>query len=138
MYKLSWHTIGLDATEVNITSHGKYRGWNGSTIAISCWVNLARPSAGIKKQPKNMGRYVVFIVFFKLYLEISGGDGVNQFIVKIHSHIAIVVMPPSIKSFANQKKLVKSQSGHTEMITSDLQRVFPYDHCVIWRVFHFC
>ena len=33
---------------------------------------------------------------------------------KSHSHIAIVVTPPSLKSFANQKKLVKSQSGHTE------------------------
>ena len=33
---------------------------------------------------------------------------------KVHSHIAIVVTPPSLKSFANQKKLVKSQSGHTE------------------------
>ena len=24
------------------------------------------------------------------------------------------------------------------MITSDLQRVFPYDHSVIWQVFQFC
>ena len=29
------------------------------------------------------------------------------------------------------KKLVKSQSGHGEMIKSDLQRVFLYDHSVI-------
>ena len=50
---------------------------------------------------------------------------------KNHSHIAIVVTPPSLKSFANQKKLVKSLIGHTEMITSDLQRDFPYDHSVI-------
>ena len=127
---------------------------------------------------------------------------------KLHSHIAIVVTPPSLKSFANQKnlsnhwlvirknplqitsdhfrmttlwfdeflfffyilgthiclfktwkrsfsysnssnttiikklckskKLVKSQSGHTEMITSDLQRVFLYDHSVIWQVFLIC
>ena len=24
--------------------HGKYRGWNGSTVEISCWADLARPS----------------------------------------------------------------------------------------------
>jgi hypothetical protein len=28
--------------------HGKYRGWNGSTIKISCLADLAQPSAGIK------------------------------------------------------------------------------------------
>ena len=27
------------------------------------------------------------------------------------------------------EKLVKSQSGHAEKVTSDLQRVFPHDHC---------
>ena len=42
-----------------------------------------------------------------------------------------------IKKLCKSKKLVKSQSGHTEMITSDLQRVFPYDHSVIWQVFWF-
>jgi hypothetical protein len=35
------------------------------------------------------------------------------------------------------KKLVKSQSGHAEKVTSDLQRVFPHDHSVIWQVFWF-
>ena len=44
----------------------------------------------------------------------------------------------SIKYECALKKLVKSQSGHTEMITSDLQRVFPNDHSVIiWQVFWF-
>ena len=40
-------------------------------------------------------------------------------IVNIHSHIAIVVTPPSLKSYANQKKLVKSQGGHTEKPFAD-------------------
>ena len=36
-----------------------------------------------------------------------------------------------IKKLCKSKKLVKLQSGHTEMITSDLQRDFLYDHSVI-------
>ena len=46
-------------------SHGKYRGWNGSTVEISSWADLARPSAGIKNSPKNLCSHVIFIVFFK-------------------------------------------------------------------------
>ena len=45
--------------------HGKYRGWNGSTVEISCWANLARPLAGMKSSPKNLCSHVIFIVFFK-------------------------------------------------------------------------
>ena len=56
------------------------------------------------------------------------------------------IQKPSISSSCNSwkkvleetyriEKLVKWRSGHTEMITSDLQRVFPYDHSVIWQVF---
>ena len=45
--------------------HGKYRGWNGSTVEISCWADLARPSAGIKNSLKNLCSHVIFIVFFK-------------------------------------------------------------------------
>ena len=33
-------------------THGKYRGWNGSTVEISCWADLARPLAGIKTAQK--------------------------------------------------------------------------------------
>ena len=44
-------------------------------------------------------------------------------VLNCHSHIAIVVRPPLLKSFANKKKLNKSQS--------DLQRVFQNDHSVI-------
>ena len=47
------------------TNHGKYRGRNGSTVKISCWADLARPSAGIKNSPKNLCSHVIFIVFFK-------------------------------------------------------------------------
>ena len=46
------------------TAHGKYRGWNGSTVEISCWADLARQSAGIKTAQKNLCSYVIFIVFF--------------------------------------------------------------------------
>ena len=28
-------------------------GWNGSTVEISCWADLAQPLAGIKSSPKN-------------------------------------------------------------------------------------
>ena len=45
--------------------HGKYRGWNGSTVKISCWAVLAQLSAGIKNSPKNLCSHVIFIVFFK-------------------------------------------------------------------------
>ena len=38
----------------NNPSHRKYSGWNGSTIKISCWADLAWPSAGIKKQTKKL------------------------------------------------------------------------------------
>ena len=55
---LSLRIIGRD--------HGKYRGWNGSTIKISYWADLARPTAGIKNSPKNLCRQVIFIVFLKL------------------------------------------------------------------------
>ena len=65
------------------TAHGKYRGWNGSTVEISCWAELARSSAGIKNRPKNLCSHVIFIVFFKFYIEIAGGDGINQFLLKI-------------------------------------------------------
>ena len=45
--------------------HGKYRRWNGSTVEISCWADLAQPSAGIKNSPKNLCSHIIFIVFFK-------------------------------------------------------------------------
>ena len=47
---------------------GKYRGWNGSTVEISCWADLARLSAGIKNNPKNFCSHVIFIVLFKFYI----------------------------------------------------------------------
>ena len=65
--------------------HGKYRGWNGSTVEISFWADLDRQSAGIKNSPKNLCSHVIFIVFFKLELEIAGGDGINQFLLKIRA-----------------------------------------------------
>ena len=69
--------------------HGKYRGWNGSTVEIRCWddyrPDLARPLAGIKNSPKILCRHVISIVFFKLELEIAGGDGINQFLLKIRA-----------------------------------------------------
>ena len=52
----------------------------------------------------------------------------------LHSHIAIVVTPPSLKSFANQKNLSNHRvviRKNPLQITSDLQRVFLYDHSVI-------
>ena len=68
-------------------NHGKYREWNGNTFEISCWADLAQPSAGIKNSPKNLCGHVIFIVFFKLQIEIAGGDGdgTNQFILKIQA-----------------------------------------------------
>jgi hypothetical protein len=67
--------------------HGKYRRWNGSTVEISCWADLARPLAGIKNSPKKLllPCHVIFIVFFKFLLEIAGGDGINQFLLKIRA-----------------------------------------------------
>ena len=50
-------------------------------------------------------------------------------------HIAIVVRPPSLKSFA--KKLVNSQSVHAKKtweVTCDLPRVFQHDHSMILRI----
>ena len=38
----------------NLLYHGKYRGWNGSTIKISCWATLTLLLAGIKKQAKKL------------------------------------------------------------------------------------
>ena len=29
---------------------GKYRGWNGNILEISCWADLAQPLAGIKNR----------------------------------------------------------------------------------------
>ena len=58
-------------------NHGKYRGWNGSTVEISCWADLPQPLAGIKNSPKNLCSHVIFIVFFKFEIEIVGGDGIN-------------------------------------------------------------
>ena len=29
----------------NTIGHGKYRRWNGSTVKISCWADLAQPLA---------------------------------------------------------------------------------------------
>ena len=44
-------------------SHGKYSGWNGSPVEISCWADFARPSAGIKNSPKNLWSHVIFLCF---------------------------------------------------------------------------
>ena len=46
-------------------NHGKYRVWNGSTVEISCWADLARLSAGIKNSLKKLYSHVIFILFFK-------------------------------------------------------------------------
>ena len=54
-------------------------------------------------------------------------------IVNWHSHIAIVVRPPSLKSFANQVVILKNPL----QVTCDLQRVFQHDHSVSWHVFWF-
>ena len=53
---------------------------NGSTD----WADLAQPSAGIKNSPKNLCSHVIFIVFF-IQIEIVGGDGINQFVLKIRA-----------------------------------------------------
>ena len=37
----------------------------------------------IKDSPKNLCSHVIFIVFFKFQIEIAGGDGINQFLLKI-------------------------------------------------------
>ena len=60
-------------------------GMAGSTVEISCWVDLARSSAGMKNGPKNLCSHVIFIVFFKFCIEIAGGDGINQFLLKIRA-----------------------------------------------------
>ena len=75
--------LKLAGTSCHRLDHGKYRGWNDSTVKISCWTNLAWLSAGINNGPKNMCTHVIFIVFFEFYLEIGGGDGVNQVFLKI-------------------------------------------------------
>ena len=52
-------------------SHGKYRGWNGSTFEINCWADLAQPSARIRNSPKNLCSHFIFIIFFEFYIEID-------------------------------------------------------------------
>jgi hypothetical protein len=61
--------------------HEKYRGWNGSTVEISCWADLARPLAGIKNSPKNLCSHVI-----------AGGDGINQFLMKIWAFWYIICL----------------------------------------------
>ena len=63
-YSFSKYIGILDLLRVG-QHRGKYRGWNGSTVEISCWANLARPSAGIKNSPNNLCSHVIFIVFFE-------------------------------------------------------------------------
>ena len=47
-------TIRNFKTQCSTVYHGKYRGWNGSTVEISCWSDLAQPSGWNKKQPKKL------------------------------------------------------------------------------------
>ena len=63
---------------------GKYRGLNGCTVGISCRTDLAQPLARIKNS-QNLCSHVIFIVFFKCKIEIAGGDGINQFLLKIRA-----------------------------------------------------
>ena len=65
--------------------YGKCRESNGSTIEISCWADFALPLAGIKNSPKILCSHVIFIVFFKFWIEIASGDGDNQFLLKIRA-----------------------------------------------------
>ena len=50
--------------------HGKYTGWNGCTVEISCWADLAWPSTRIKNSPKNLYSYA------RTYLQPHYGNGV--------------------------------------------------------------
>ena len=62
--------------------HGKYREWNGSTLEISCWADLAWPSAGIKNSPKNLS-FLLLSLDFKYELLVV--NGINQFSLKIRA-----------------------------------------------------
>ena len=49
-----FRAVGRSKIYGDASSHGKYTRWNGSTIKISCWADLARPLAEIKKQPNKL------------------------------------------------------------------------------------
>ena len=76
----------------NAINHGKYRGLNGSTVEIRCCADLPRLLAGTKNSPKSMCSHVIFIVFFNFLIEIAGGGGVNQFLLKIQSFWYIICL----------------------------------------------
>ena len=58
--------------------------WNSITIVFSCWADLARLLAGIKKN-RPMYIHVIFIVFFKFQIESAGDSDFNQFLLDIPS-----------------------------------------------------
>ena len=47
--------------------------------------NLARLGLVIKIKTNSMCSHVIFIVFFKFYMENAGGDGFNEFLMDIPS-----------------------------------------------------
>ena len=66
--------------------------------------NLARPLAGLKIRTNSMCRHVIFIVFFKFWIENASSDGFNQFLTDIPSFWCIICRCSRIRSYLPPKK----------------------------------
>ena len=62
--------------------------------------------------------HVIFIVFFKFWIEIAGGDGINQFLLKIWAFWCIICLCSCWEQKGHQK-ILKGSHGRCMTSSSD-------------------
>ena len=78
--------------------------------------------------------HVIFIVFFKFLIEIAGGDGINQFLLKIRAFWCIICLCSCSEQKSHQFFLKVSHSI-TVTSSSDIPRFnFPWKRPLRWSL----